>query len=684
MPRIALVAVFSLILGSSSLPAQPPDDLESVQEHLMKEAVLLVANSVVQVETSGGAELVGPTGRGRQIRKGVGPTTGVIAGADGYVISSAFNFANKPSAIFVAVPGHKERYVATVVATDHSRMLTLLKINVQKLPVPTAVPKKEMHVGAWALALGRTWAGLDVPPSVSVGVVSALGRIWGKAIQTDAKVSPTNYGGPLIDIQGRVLGILVPAAPRGQDETAGVEWYDSGIGFAIPFEDVLAVLPQLKQGKDLNKGHLGIIVQSTDIYGAAPVIASVAPDSPAMRAGIKPGDTVVAIDGVPVTRQAQIMHLLGAKYDGDAVNVKVRRDKKELDFPGLKLAGTQSAHIHPFLGVLPMRDDPQPGEEVRYVFAKSPAEQAGLKAGDRILRWSLADAPLQPIINRDRFTNLLNVIPAGMVLNLEVKQKEGSKTKIFKPTLGVSSSEVPDQLPEPATFKKALPGKPGVPADPKGEKKKPATGTIKRTTPSGDHQYQVYVPADYDPNIAHALVVWLHPAGKPKEKDKETEQIISAWEDFCMDNHIILLCPRAESETGWLGSETDFIHEAIQAVLSEYTIDRERIVAHGMGNGGQMAFYLAFHARDLIRAVATTGASMNGQPKDNLANERLAFFIVAGGRDPMSPAIAETRDKLQEHKFPVVYREIPEMGNQYLDAVTLHDLVRWIDSLDRQ
>ena len=102
----------------------------------------------------------------------------------------------------------------------------------------------------------------DRPPSVSVGIISAVGRIWGKAIQTDAKISPINYGGPLIDIEGRVQGILVPASPQGEDVTAGFEWYDSGIGFAIPMEDVLAVLPRLKQGKDLKKGLLGIRMKS--------------------------------------------------------------------------------------------------------------------------------------------------------------------------------------------------------------------------------------------------------------------------------------------------------------------------------------------------------------------------------------------------------------------------------------
>src|SRR5206468_8293978 len=138
----------------------------------------------------------------------------------------------------------------------------------------------------------------------------ALGRIWGKAIQTDAKVSPLNYGGPLVDLQGRVMGVLVPASPRGQDETAGVEWYDSGIGFAIPLEDINAVLPRLKEGQDLKKGLLGVTLQSTDIYGATPVVGSIAPDSSAAKAGIKGGDVIVEIDGHKVVRQAQILHLL--------------------------------------------------------------------------------------------------------------------------------------------------------------------------------------------------------------------------------------------------------------------------------------------------------------------------------------------------------------------------------------
>src|SRR5262249_3499016 len=136
------------------------------------------------------------------------------------------------------------------------------------------------------------------------------------------KVSPVNYGGPIVDIQGRVQGILVPASPRGQDETAGTEWYDSGIGFAIPPEGINAVLPRLKEGKDLKRGLLGITLQSPDIYGATPVVGSVAPESTAAKAGIKAGDIIAEIDGHKVVRQAQILHLLGNKYEGDKVSVK--------------------------------------------------------------------------------------------------------------------------------------------------------------------------------------------------------------------------------------------------------------------------------------------------------------------------------------------------------------------------
>src|SRR5205809_944715 len=104
--RAALVCLAALAapLAAPLAAQQPPggDPLNDATEQAMKAAALKVAPSVVKIETSGGAEVI-PAGPG-QVRKGLGPTTGLVVGADGYVVSSAFNFANKPSDIFVSVP----------------------------------------------------------------------------------------------------------------------------------------------------------------------------------------------------------------------------------------------------------------------------------------------------------------------------------------------------------------------------------------------------------------------------------------------------------------------------------------------------------------------------------------------------------------------------------------------------
>jgi S1-C subfamily serine protease/predicted esterase len=686
--------LFFVAVRASLLFAQaPPADLDDLQEQAMKAAVQKVAPCIVQIETTGGTDIIDTGPKGQPVRKGVAPTTGLIVSPDGYIISSAFNFANKPSFILTALPGRKERLTAKVIATDHSRMLTLLKVEATGLPVPAAAPRKDIKVGHWSLALGRTWSASDAPPSVSVGIISAVDRIWGKAIQTDAKVSPVNYGGPLVDLLGRVQGVLVPLSPRAQDETAGLEWYDSGIGFAIPLEDVFAVLPRLKKGQDLHRGILGFTPRDGDIYSTPPVVGTVLPLSAAALAGIKPGDTIVEVDGVKISRQAQVMHLLGTKYEGDTVSLKLQRGKEEINLPNLKLSGILISFAHPFIGFLPVRDDPELGVEVRYVFPQSPAEAAGLKAGDRVLTLGVGKETPKPFAGRDGLMEMLNFIVPGTEIKMEVRRKDAMKLDTLTLKLGELPAAVPAELPEPATLKKALvPRKtvgPKPPMPPMAKKeeakkeppKKPETGFLQRTNQARDHHYWLYIPENYDPNIAYAVLVWLHPAGKNSEKD--VKNMVDIWEKSCQDHHIILVGPQADNQTGWLRSEAPFIQEVLQDVLATYTVDRQRIVAHGWGSGGQQAFYLGFQARELIRGVATTGAALPGQAKENIADQRLAFFLIAGGKDPLAKSIAESKTRLVEKKFSVLYREVPAMGHQYSDAETLADLARWIDSLDR-
>jgi poly(3-hydroxybutyrate) depolymerase len=141
--------------------------------------------------------------------------------------------------------------------------------------------------------------------------------------------------------------------------------------------------------------------------------------------------------------------------------------------------------------------------------------------------------------------------------------------------------------------------------------------------------------------------------------------------------------PKSGNNDGWVPSETELVIQDVKTVLGQYTIDRTRVVAHGMGNGGQMAFYVGFNARDVIRGVATVGAVLGTNPKENIANQPLSFFISGGDKDPLIKEIGESKSLLLEKRFPVIFREMKESGKEYFDAPTFADLLSWLDSLDR-
>lgn len=734
-------------------PAAPARDVNEATQNAMKAASAKVAPTIVRIETTGGLEVIGGGKKGAGgplVRKGVGPTTGLIVDPEGYIITSSFNFAHKPSGITVTVPGRK-KWTAVEVATDQTRMLTLLKLNLQKdepsdFPVPTPFANKEVEVGLWAIALGRTSdPDVDHPPSMSIGIVSAVNRIWGKAIQTDAKTSPVNYGGPLVALDGRVFGVVVPMSNRAEGETAGVDVYDGGIGFAVPLEDVMRVLPRLKNKENLRRGLLGITPQGTDVYNAPPTIGSIQPDSAAARAGIKVNDRILEINGKKIPNYSTLQHVLGPMYDGDEIALKVMRDEKEVEFKGVKLQGTATAYVNAFLGILPIRDDPGPGMEVRHVYPKSPADLAGLKPGDRIMKIgpAAAGAPkdppdpkrpklpkkpvdpkafgLAPLQNRATFLALMQRLAPGTEITIEVKRKtdpkegdkvdkkdakekegdekaeakkgeDGFETVTVTARLIAAPAELPDKLPLPSSANRALEGSPKpkkdakVPVAPvdelakKDEKAKIETGFINRVNEGLGREYWVYVPDNYDANKSYGLIVWFHPAG---QGGKDGEKMSRAFREICEDFNFIMMGPKSGNSDGWVPSETELVMRDVKTVIGQYTIDRTRVVAHGLGNGGQMAFYVGFNARDTIRGVATVGAVLGTNPKENIANQPLSFFIVGGDKDPLVKEIATSRDLLLEKRFPVFYREMKESGKEYFDAPTFADFLSWLDSLDR-
>lgn len=322
-----IMACFGLLVGMATAAAAATDrvDLETLEELAFRAAVARVAPSVVRIETLGGDRAVATATASRDNPT----TTGLIVDARGYIVSSAYGLVHRPDSILVQL-ANGTRHAATHVATDHARKIVLLKIDAKRpLPVAEIAPVDTIRVGQWAIAVGRTFEAKR--PNLSVGVVSATGRIWGKALQCDAAVSPNNYGGPLVDIEGRVLGVLVPLSPEASEETAGLAWYDSGIGFAIDAQHIMKILPRWIKGDDLQPGLLGIELPPTHPAIAEPLIAACNAKGPAAKAGLRTGDRIVAIDGRKIKRAADVKRAVAVGYAGDSMRVVVVRNGKRIE-----------------------------------------------------------------------------------------------------------------------------------------------------------------------------------------------------------------------------------------------------------------------------------------------------------------------------------------------------------------
>jgi serine protease Do len=288
-------------------------------------AAAKVQPSLVRIEGFGG--IAPGAGGGGYQAPGEGPTTGTIVSADGYIVTSTFNFLRKPPIITVVMPDGR-RHVATLLGRDETRKICLLKVDgVSDLPVPQFAPRDEVKVGQWAVAIG---VGFGAQQAVlSAGIVSAASRISTKAIQTDANTSPANYGGPLVDLEGRVIGICVPLSPGSREEAAGAEWYDSGIGFAIPLDGLSGILERLKAGETLKHAFLGV---SAEPFGEPPTgaeIKEVSTDGPAAKAGLEKGDKILQIGGADILDVTHLRSILGRYFAGDKVEVVVRRGEEQ-------------------------------------------------------------------------------------------------------------------------------------------------------------------------------------------------------------------------------------------------------------------------------------------------------------------------------------------------------------------
>ncbi len=317
LPRLLPLVVVSLF-PVSPLFADPAADR-------YRKATATVAPRLVRIDTVGGFEQVD----GALTNEGA--TTGLLLDEQGHVITSAFNFLHDPSTILIRfADGTKQ--VGRRIATDYNRMLALLKVgtvpeSMHAVPL-AAVPKTAFQPGRTVIALGRALSPDE--PNLAIGILSGTDRIWGKAIQTDAAVGPNNYGGPLIDLDGRVLGILVPLSMTSTALTAGDEMYDGGVGMAVPLEDLQTIVfPKLSAGKDVYSGETGFSFTENGIFIGAPVLSDVLEGGPGDKAGLKKGDRITKLGAAPVQTAMQVVCHFQLRYSGETTAVTFLRDGKE-------------------------------------------------------------------------------------------------------------------------------------------------------------------------------------------------------------------------------------------------------------------------------------------------------------------------------------------------------------------
>jgi len=250
--------------------------------------------------------------------------SGVIIEPDGYIITNE-HVIRRASSIHVSLAGSDEPYEAKLIASHPEHDIAVIKIE-PKRPVPHVefADSDALLIGETAIAIGNPF-GLE--STVTTGVVSASKRsiyargeeVFRDFIQTDAAINPGNSGGALVDIHGRLIGINT--AMR-----SGAE----NIGFAIPVNKVKQSLEMLLDPRQLKQMWVGLVIDHTQ--GDRCTVASVDDGSPAHKAGIKPGDVIVAIDGVPTCGAYEYDLTILKKSVGDTVTFTVKRNGTEQDF----------------------------------------------------------------------------------------------------------------------------------------------------------------------------------------------------------------------------------------------------------------------------------------------------------------------------------------------------------------
>ncbi len=259
---------------------------------------------------------------------------GVVVSAKGYVLTNNHVIEGMDE-IEVMLADNRTRLRARVVGTDPETDLAVLKVDREDLVPITLGDADSVRVGDVVLAIGNPFG---VGQTVTMGIVSALGRTrlgintYENFIQTDAAINQGNSGGALVDTAGNLIGVNTAIFSR----TGG----SIGIGFAIPVSTARTVMEQIIADGAVTRGYIGVQAQdltpelaesfrlpSTD----GVLIAGVERNGPAERAGVKPGDVLLAVNGRPTPDPPAMLDAVAALTPGGEASLRLRRDRKEID-----------------------------------------------------------------------------------------------------------------------------------------------------------------------------------------------------------------------------------------------------------------------------------------------------------------------------------------------------------------
>ena len=259
--------------------------------------------------------------------------SGVIVSNTGYVLTN-HHVVEAADEIEVALADGK-KLLAKVVGNDPETDLAVLRVNADNLPAITFGSSDALKVGDVVLAIGNPFG---VGQTVTGGIVSALGRTglgintFENFIQTDAAINPGNSGGALVDVGGNLVGINTAIFSRSGGSM--------GIGFAIPVSTAQMVLEQIVKSGSVTRGWIGVEVQEITAAVAesfrlrstqGALIATVLRGGPADKAGVKPGDVLVEVEGRPVPDPSTMLNLVAALAPGNVARMKLQRAGRDVD-----------------------------------------------------------------------------------------------------------------------------------------------------------------------------------------------------------------------------------------------------------------------------------------------------------------------------------------------------------------